>query len=121
MFFIFSRTVKIQTYTFGEMVINGKIYSSDLIIFPDRVFPGWWRLEGHFLHMEDLAEVLRENPEIIILGTGYSGFMKVSRELREKLAQKDIEVFVEKTGKAVKLFNNLSNHKKVIAAFHLTC
>jgi hypothetical protein len=47
--------------------------------------------------------------------------MKVPNELRKKLAQQHIEVIVEKTGKAVELFNTLGNSKKVIAAFHLTC
>ena len=113
--------MEIQSYQFGEMVIDHQTYSSDLIIFPDRVFSGWWRIEGHWLHIEDLSEVLKENPDVLILGTGYSGIMKVPKKLKEELARKNIEVIVTKTGKAVELFNSLGNSKKVIAAFHLTC
>jgi len=113
--------MEIQSYAFGEMVIDGKAYSSDLIIFPNRIFSGWWRIEGHWLHIEDLADVLKDNPDVIIVGTGFSGVMKVPEELKENLARKNIEVFVEKTGKAVELFNSLGNTKRVIAAFQLTC
>jgi hypothetical protein len=28
------------------MIINGKRYTSDLIVFPEKALSGWWR-EGH--------------------------------------------------------------------------
>jgi hypothetical protein len=49
------------------------------------------------------------------------GIMKVPAELTEQLKRKGIEVHVERSRKAVKLFNGIDRSKKVIAAFHLTC
>ena len=63
--------MRIDSYSFGIIMIDGKTYTSDVIVFPERVFSPWWRKEGHFLRMEDLAEVLREKPDIIVIGTGY--------------------------------------------------
>jgi hypothetical protein len=47
----------IESYDFGVMVVNGKRYTSDLIIYQEKVFDGWWRKEGHRLYMEDLNKI----------------------------------------------------------------
>ncbi len=111
----------IESYSFGKMVYDGRTYTSDLIIFPDRVFDNWWRLAGHHLHMEDLQDVLKEKPDVLIIGTGKMGVMKVPKALIEELKQKDIELYVEKTQEAVRIFNSADKTKKVVGAFHLTC
>ncbi len=113
--------MKIDSYTFGHIVINGKMYSSDVIIYGDRVDATWWRKEGHRLHPEDLADVLNVRPEILVVGTGYAGVMTVPKMTREHIASHGIDVKVERTGKAVDLFNALQGKKHVIAALHITC
>lgn len=113
--------MKIDAYSFGEMVIDGKAYHSDLIIFPDRVKANWWRKEGHLLQLEDLDEIIAENPEVLIIGTGSSGIMKVPEALRKELLKKKIELYVADTRKAVEIFNSVTEAKRAIAAFHLTC
>ncbi len=112
--------MKIDSYTFGRIVIDGRTYTSDVIIFPDRVFSPWWRKEGHLLQMEDLTEVVNEKPELLIIGCGYSGVMQVPRELIQELERLGIEVVIKRTTEAVRLFNE-AGRKKKIAAFHLTC
>ncbi len=47
----------IDSYHFGQIVVNGKNYSSDVVIFPDRVRDNWWRKTGHQLCVEDIAEL----------------------------------------------------------------
>ena len=111
----------IDSYDFGRIVIDGKRYNSDLIIFPDKVRDGWWRKEGHRLSIEDLEEVLQAKPEVLVVGTGYYGFMKVPREVKEYLGSRKIELVVENTKEAFKTFNRLTSTKKVVAAFHLKC
>jgi hypothetical protein len=113
--------MKIESYSFGKLVYGGQTYTSDLIIYPDRVDASWWRQQGHLLQMQDLEEILKENPHTLIIGTGYMGVMKVPPALRKKLKNKGIELHVERSGKAVKLFNTVDKAKTVIAAFHLTC
>lgn len=112
----------IEYYDFGIIVIDGKRYTSDVIVFPDRVRDRWWRKEGHRLAIEDLKEVLKAEPQAIVVGTGYSGLMKVPNDVRQSLDKKGIRLIVEKTGDATKTFNKLAaSGEKVVAALHLTC
>lgn len=109
----------IESYDFGRIVIDGKTYTSDVIIFPDRVLDSWWRKEGHNLDIEDLKEVIEFGPEILVVGTGYSGIMKVKDETREFLESKGIKVIVKKTKGACDILNSLGTN--CAGAFHLTC
>ncbi len=113
--------MRIDSYSFGRIVIDGKAYTSDVIIYPGRVDASWWRKEGHLLHFEDLAEALKARPGVVIIGTGYDGVMQVPREIVDRIAGLGIEVKVERTTKAVSLYNDLHSSRTVIAALHLTC
>ena len=113
--------MKIEHYSFGNITIDGKNYTSDVIIYPGRVDDSWWRKEGHNLHIEDLAGVIEANPEVVIIGKGSFGVMRVRKEIISFLESKGIVVYAEKTGKAVELFNELQKEKTVVAALHLTC
>ncbi len=111
----------IDSYEFGRIVINGKRYNSDLIVFPDKVRDGWWRKEGHRLHVEDLKDVLEAKPEVLVVGTGYSGLMTVPPETRKYVESEGIELIAQRTAEACKTFNRLVQSRKVVAALHLTC
>lgn len=113
--------MKITHYSFGRITVDGNTYTSDLIIFPDRVEPSWWRKKGHNLSPEDLTDMVNAEPDELIIGTGYSGAMAVSREALRLLKSRGIEVRVQNTGRAVEIFNSAPGDKKVIAALHLTC
>jgi hypothetical protein len=111
----------IDSYDFGRIVINGKRYNSDLIVFSDKVRDGWWRKEGHRLHVEDLKDVLEFKPEVLVVGTGYSGLMRIPLETRRYVESEGIEFLAQKTAEACETFNRLVKSRKVVAALHLTC
>lgn len=112
----------IDFYDFGTIVINGERYTSDVIIFQDKVKDKWWRSEGHRVAVEDLKEALEAKPQIVVVGTGYSGLMKVSNEVKQHLDNQGIQLVIKKTDDAAKIFNKLAESgKKVVAALHLTC
>jgi hypothetical protein len=111
----------INSYDFGHITIDGKRYSRDLIVFPDRVKAGWWRKEGHRLQMEDLTEVLEAKPEVLVVGTGYYGEMTVPAETRKQVESKGIELVIQKTADAAQSLNRLITSRNVVAALHLTC
>lgn len=113
--------MKIESYDFGNIVVDGKSYGSDVLIYPDKVDASWWRKQGHYLHMEDLKEVLEAKPEVLIIGTGYNGIMKVPQDVRDEISGRNIDLYIEKTIQAVSLFNELAGKKRVFAALHLTC
>jgi len=114
----------IEAYDFGVMIINGKRYTSDLIVFPEKVFSGWWRREGHELCVEDLKEVFSHSPlpEVLVVGTGYSGLVKVLPEVEKALKERGIKLIAQSTREAYKTFNEfLRAGERVVGAFHLTC
>ena len=113
--------MKIDSYSFGRIVIDGKSYTADVIIYPDRVDAGWWRQEGHLLQFPDVEEALRAKPEVFIIGTGYAGVMRVPKETIDRIANQGIEVKVERTEKAAAEYNALQYKRTVIAALHITC
>lgn len=112
----------IDSYSFGSMTINGKKYTSDVIVFPDKVRPDWWRQEGHSLSMEDLKEVISYSPDVLIVGRGSSGCMDIPSSTKEALKIKGIKLVDANTDFAYKLFNEeIKKETKVVGAFHLTC
>jgi hypothetical protein len=111
----------IEDYRFGRIVIDGKAYSRDVIIYPDRVDPSWWRQDGHRLAAEDLPEVLSEPPEVLVVGQGNPGLMAVPPETRTRFEQAGIQVIAEPTARACQTYNRLRQEKRVVAALHLTC
>lgn len=111
----------IDSYSFGEIVINGRRYTSDVIIFSNSVDDNWWRKNGHLLHKDDLKDIISEEPEILIVGTGHDGLMKVLDETKQYIESQGIELIIEETEIACKIYNKLEGKKKIIAAFHLTC
>lgn len=113
--------MKIIACSFGKITIDGETFNSDVIIYPNRVQASWWRKEGHRLQVADLTEVIDERPEVLIIGTGHNGLMEVPEETLHVLRQEGIEIHVEKTTRAVELFNHMPEDKKVMAALHLTC
>lgn len=112
---------EISSYSFGSITVRGKTYTSDVIIYPDRVDSSWWRKDGHNLAVEDLEDVLRERPSLLIVGTGASGVMRVPGETVRFLESRGIEVKAGRTAEAVELFNRAPGDRKVVAALHLTC
>ena len=85
----------IENYSFGQILINGKKYSSDLIIFKDYIYDSWWRKEGHNLCIDDIKEIINKKPEVLIIGTGAYGLMKVSSDLIAYLKSKNIIVIIK--------------------------
>jgi hypothetical protein len=111
----------IDSYEFGSIAIDGRSYTSDVIILPERILDNWWRNEGHELCPADVWEVVQAKPQVLVVGTGYFGRMEVLSETKDYLAKQGIELRVEKTTEACRVYNRLSSSRKAAAALHLTC
>ena len=106
---------------FVNITIDDKKFTKDLIIYPDHINSNWRRKKGHFLTEGDIAAVIDYKPEVLIIGTGATGLMKVDEKLKEKLKSLGIEFVIKKTVEAVTEYNIIYKDKKVVAALHLTC
>jgi hypothetical protein len=111
----------IDSYRFGEIVVDGKKFAGDIIIACDGSISNWWRREGHVLNIEDLEGVLEEGLEVLVIGTGSSAGMSVPGETRARITSLGIELIAERTDSACKRYNSFFGKKEVAAAFHLTC
>ncbi len=111
----------IESYSFGKIIVDGKTHTSDLIILPGVVRPGWWRKEGHRLDKNDLNEIIEAAPDVLVIGTGNVGLMEVPQETLDYLAAHGIHTVVERTAAACQRYNELAEQEQVAAALHLTC
>jgi len=114
----------IEFYSFGRMTIQGHTYTSDLKIIRGEIHPNWWRKEGHSLCLEDIKDITEAMPELLIVGLGAYGVMKIPSMVMEELNSLGIECRAFPTAKAVKVFNQLFKElgkDQVSGAFHLTC
>ena len=70
----------------------------------------------------DIEEILSQNVDVIVLGRGQLGRLCISTETEDLLRKRGISYHVEKTRKAVALFNELVQRgKRVGGVFHSTC
>jgi len=114
--------MRIDSYEFGRVVIEGVGFTGDVIIVGGAVHGDWWRKEGHVIRPEDLQSVIEARPSILVVGCGAYGMCKVAERTQQVLAAEAIEVEEYETAEAVRRFNELSaGGVNVAAALHLTC
>ena len=111
---------RLENYSFGRVSVDGTDHDRDLVVLPDRVLAGWWRRDGHGLVLEDLAEVLDELPERLVVGNGAHGRLRPHPAVIEELRRRGVEVEVLPTDEAVHRYNQL-DPRHTAAALHLTC
>jgi len=111
----------IEAYLFGSVMIDGQRYSSDVIIYPDRVDDRWWRAEGHLLQLSDIQDALDAKPETLVVGTGFSARMHLDPAVGRELKRRGIELIALPTDDAWKTYNEVQASRRAVAALHLTC
>jgi hypothetical protein len=112
---------KIEGYRFGSIIVDGITYRRDLILFPGGVQKYWRRQESHLLAMSDLITVLEDPPQVLIIGTGFFGSMKVPDEVLHELESRDIEPVILKSKQACAAYDQRAEQARVALAIHLTC
>jgi len=111
----------IDSYEFGSIVIDGRTYRSDLLIWPGHIKHDWWRSEGHLLQLSDVIEALAAAPQVLVVGTGAYDRMQVDPELVAYLKDQGIDLVARPTREACHSLNDLAGKRRLAAALHLTC
>jgi hypothetical protein len=117
----------IDSTQFGEVEIDGKKYSQVLIVGDSVVERDYEKLQGLFGTSHKIGDwetetLLKENPEVIIIGTGQDGKLEVDESFLEKMKEKGIEVIAGITPEAIKAYNEKRKAgKRVNALIHTTC
>lgn len=119
--------VKINSVNWEKVKVNDVIYHQVLIV-GEKVFerdkPKLENLFGTTHQVGDWEQklLLSENPEIILIASGWSGLLKVDEEFKKKIAQLGIELRVVLTPKVVSEYNQLVEmDKRVNCLIHTTC
>ena len=112
--------MRLANYHFGRIEADGAVYTHDLVVTPTEI-RDWRRREGHRVYPEDLEPALAATPQTIVIGTGFSGLLKLTREAEEHLSGRRIELVAVRTGEAVEAYNELSPGRRTCALLHLTC
>jgi hypothetical protein len=111
--------VKINSFRFGSLTINNKTYDTDMVVSWDgELIP---RESSHTISKEELMDMLVKGPEVILIGTGTAGCLKIDREIEDLAQGNNVEIVAKKTAEAVDEFNKKSRSKKIVAMLHVTC
>lgn len=117
----------IDSTQFGEVKVDGKKYFQILIIGNLVMERDYKKLEelfgtSHRIGDWEKQELVKENPEIIVIGLGQNGAMQEDEEFIEDMAKKNIEVISAITPEAIKIYNQKAEEsKRVNALIHTTC
>jgi len=111
----------IDRYEFGLLVLDGRTYRQDLLLWPGHVKSDWWRQEAHLLQLADVAEALAADPQVLVVGTGQPGRMEVDPGLAAYLRDRGIDLIVHPTREACQVINQIAPKLRLAAALHLTC
>jgi len=117
----------INSTKFGDITIDDKKYHQVLIIddeIKERDYEKLKKLFGtsHKIGDWEEKELLADSPEVIVIGTGQDGALVVNNDFSNKVKNKGIEFFIEKTPEAMEFYNNeYASGKAVNALIHTTC
>lgn len=117
--------VKFDSTSFGSVTIDGKKYE-DVLVVENEVTPRdkdkLRTLYGtsHVVRKEEAAELLKGDPDVVIIGTGQYGALSVDDKVAQ-LLRSSAELIITVTPQAIEEYNRLSATKKVNALIHTTC
>ncbi len=117
---------KIEKFSFGSIVIEGKKYRRDVLIFADgtvkRRRGGFLMFGSHKIKKTEIEELIQGQPETIIIGTGTDSVANIAPDVESWAQGENLNLLVQPSYDAVARLNDLSGQeKKVAALIHITC
>lgn len=117
---------KIDELTFDSIVIEGKQYGRDVLIFLDGTVKkrsGDFLMFGsHEIRERELKELSHGQPEAIIVGTGTDGAAHIAAEAESWAKANNVSLLVQPSYDAIVKLNELTEQKKKVAGLiHITC
>jgi hypothetical protein len=117
---------KIDSISFGSIVVEGKKYRRDVLLLPDGSVKqrkgGFWIFGSHNIKREELEELSGAGAEVCVIGTGTNSQAKLSKEAKSFAEQAKLELHILPSRQAAPKFNQLlETGKKAAALIHITC
>ncbi len=117
--------MKIQEYSFGSIKINRDVYTKDLWIIEGKVKKRDKSIAknkfgtSHKIPRKELKKVVTPKTRRIIIGTGASGLVSLTKKATKYLEDSKIKLEMYKTGELVE--NKIQIGKEDSGIIHLTC
>jgi len=118
--------VRIDRSEFGSITIDGKTYDHDVMIgLTGEVSKRKKKLSkqqygtSHVVSKVEAKAVFEKGCDLVIIGSGQEGNVRLSPEAEEYFAKKGCEVLLQPTQDAIRSFNRSTKRK--IALMHVTC
>jgi hypothetical protein len=118
--------MSIDRTEFGSITIDGKTYDHDVIIhLSGRVEKRHKALSkaeygtSHIISKAEAKSVFEDGCDVLIIGTGQQGNVRLSPEAEAYFHKKDCHVMLLPTPEAVSSFNRSRDRK--IGLMHVTC
>ena len=116
---------KISRLDWGEVELEDGAVFKDVKLSPGGAREWNWKETGTShnpgIQFADVKELLDHGAEEVVLSRGVLGRLGVPKETIAELEERHIVVHIARTNKAVALYNQLAETKKVGALIHSTC
>ena len=110
--------VHIDSTSFGEICIDGKTHYADVVVCWDGTIEHVPK--DHIFGLDDFFSLARKKPDMIIIGIGQSGSVKIPEHVHAVAEEKNIPLYIEQSPKATEIFNAfLKDGKKAVALIHV--
>jgi hypothetical protein len=116
----------IEDTKFGSITIDGKTYEHDVIL---RLFGKVEKRKkklskethgtSHIISKDEAKFVFEDGCDVLIVGAGQEGNVRLSPEASDYFNKKRCKVLVQPTPEAIRSFNQ--SHDKKIGLMHVTC
>lgn len=119
--------LKIDSVSWGKVKVDEKEYHQVLIVGNEVVERDKLKLENLFGTTHQIGDweqekLLSNQPEIILIASGWSGLLRVDDKFEKKVEDAGIELRVVLTPKVVSEYNRLVEEgKRVNVLIHTTC
>ena len=115
---------RITHHSWGRLEVESNSFK-DAKLFPGGSREWDWNETGtnHVSGVQpaDVEELLEHGASVIVLSRGFHERLQICQQTLQRLQDKNIPVHVEQTEEAVRLYNELSETKRVGALIHSTC
>ena len=102
---------------FGLLVYSAIPFPAVDLVIHTNGFPAIRGGKAHFVALAEIEGLLKEGPDVLIIGTGYDNLVQVEEEVAAMPA-----VVILPTPQAVRRYNELRDEgKRVAAIIHSTC
>jgi hypothetical protein len=116
---------KIEEFRFGTIVVDGRTYTRDILILPDGTVKlredVFLNFVNHIVKQNEIIELLKANPELIVVGTGTDAKVKLSFNVERLIAESKVDLIALPSPQAIERYNQLVDKGKQVAALiHIT-